>query len=177
MMAEESETETSTGSTDVFMNKAFEMAGLALQSKEVPVGCVVEYKGETIAEGCNEVNISKNATRHAEMVAIDQLLEYAEKMSVTLKELCAASCLYVTVEPCIMCAFALRQVGLTSVVFGCRNDRFGGCGSVMDIHQAAMDPSLKKVNCRRASLGDQERARLMLKQFYEGENPNTSISR
>ena len=42
--------------------------------------------------------------------------------------------LYVTVEPCIMCTYALRQVKLTSILFGCHNERFGGCGSVLDVH-------------------------------------------
>lgn len=159
-----------------FMNKAFEMAELAWERREVPVGCVVECKGEVIAQGCNEVNMSKNATRHAEIVAIDQLLEYAKCSGKPMNELCSTCCLYVTVEPCIMCAFALRHVGLTQVLFGCKNERFGGCGSVLGVHQAEMDPMLKKLNCCSASEDQQERARLLLKRFYEGDNPNTSRS-
>lgn len=150
------------------------MAELALKRSEVPVGCVLEYKGEIIAQGCNEVNISKNATRHAEMVTIDQALEYAKSASVPLKDICAGCCLYVTVEPCIMCASALRLVGITHVIYGCNNDRFGGCGSVLDAHQSEMDPLLSELRCASASDDDQERAKLLLRRFYEGENPNTS---
>ena len=156
------------------MEEAFEMAGLVLRNKEVPVGCVIQHDGTTIARGCNEVNISKNATRHAEMVAIDQVLAYSENYGKPLKEVCDSSKVYVTVEPCIMCAFALRQVGLTNIVYGCKNERFGGCGSVLGIHEAEIDPLLKKLNCTSASEVDQERARLLLKRFYEGENPNTA---
>lgn len=165
---------TSEERASYLMGRAFEMAELALQRKEVPVGCVVDYKGAIIAQGCNEVNVSKNATRHAEMVAIDQVLEYVRTAGVSLEEVCASSCVCVTVEPCIMCAFALRQVGLTNVVFGCKNERFGGCGSVLSIDKAVLDASIKELNCISACEGDQERAKLMLKQFYEGKNPNTS---
>ena len=158
---------------DYFMNKAFEMAEFALKHQEVPVGCVIEYKGEIIAQGCNEVNISKNATRHAEMVAVDQLLDYARNCNMELEELCGSCCVYVTVEPCIMCAFALRSVGLLTVTFGCKNERFGGCGSVLDIHSAKMDPSLKTLILIPASDDFIQRAKSLLKKFYEGENPNT----
>lgn len=150
------------------------MAELALKRSEVPVGCVLEYKGEIIAQGCNEVNITKNATRHAEMVAMDQALEHARSATVSLKDMCADCCLYVTVEPCIMCASALRLVGITHVMYGCRNERFGGCGSVLDVHQAKLDPLLSELTCTSASEDDQERAKSLLRQFYEGENPNTS---
>ena len=158
------------------MDEAFEMAELALKSQEVPVGCVIQFQGATIARGCNEVNITKNATRHAEMVAIDQVLAYSKSHSKSLKALCGDSRVYVTVEPCIMCAYALRQVGLLNIVYGCKNERFGGCGSVLDIHEAEVDPSLGKLSCSFASELDQERAKKLLKRFYEGANPNTASS-
>ena len=156
------------------MDEAFEMAELALRNKEVPVGCVVEYEGRIIARGCNEVNISKNATRHAEMVAIDQVLAFSERSNKPLNEICHSCRIYVTVEPCIMCTFALRLTGLTSVVHGCKNERFGGCGSVLSIHEALLDPSLKQLSCSSASEAEQEKAKVMLKHFYEGGNPNTA---
>lgn len=156
------------------MEKAFEMAQLAAERNEVPVGCVLEYGGRVIAQGCNEVNISKNATRHAEMVAIDGAVEHAKTAGTPLEELCAGCCLYVTVEPCIMCAYALRRVGIGHVVFGCRNERFGGCGSVLAAHQAKIEPSLGELTCTSASEEHQERAKALLRKFYEGQNPNTS---
>ncbi len=67
-------------------------------------------------------------TRHAEFVAIDQILK-KHPLSVFQE-----TDLYVTVEPCIMCAAALRQYRIRTVYFGCANDRFGGTGGVFSIH-------------------------------------------
>lgn len=67
-------------------------------------------------------------TRHAEFQAIDQVLD-AYPSSVFRE-----TSLYVTVEPCIMCASALRQLNILSVYFGCANERFGGTGGVLSIH-------------------------------------------
>ena len=78
----------------------------------------------------NETNKSLNGTRHAELVAINQIL--AEHPIGVFKE----TDLYVTVEPCVMCASALRQYGIRAVYFGCWNERFGGTGGVLNIHQA-----------------------------------------
>lgn len=161
---------------DKWMEHAFSMAQYALKRQEVPVGCVVVYEGEVIAKGCNEVNATLNATRHAEMVAIDQLEAYARDKAVPLKDICARSTLFVTVEPCVMCAFALRLVGLCNVVFGCRNDRFGGCGSVLDVDKkslqlsTASDSELPEL--KLTPLVREKDAIALLQQFYEGENPN-----
>lgn len=161
-----------------WMTEAIEMAHLALRHREVPVGCVVvSHKGEILARGCNEVNATLNATRHAEMVAIDQLIQHCTSMK--LQELTAQCTLYVTVEPCIMCAYALRLVGLTKVVFGCHNERFGGCGSVMNIHESLLGPSVEDLGNTSRDLPQldlvpgvfKERAIELLQSFYEGENP------
>jgi len=71
---------------------------------------------------------SSQGTRHAEFIALAEILD-KHPISI-LKE----TDLYVTVEPCIMCASALRQYGVRSVYFGCWNERFGGTGGVMKIH-------------------------------------------
>lgn len=71
---------------------------------------------------------SKQGTRHAEFAALSRLLlEHDPRI---LPE----TTLYVTVEPCVMCASALRQYGIGAVYFGCSNDRFGGTGGVLRIH-------------------------------------------
>lgn len=72
-----------------WMKDALEMARYALERGEVPVGCVVVYQGKVVARGCNEVNISLNATRHAEMVAYDQLVGYCSKQ-ISLSKMSAA---------------------------------------------------------------------------------------
>jgi tRNA(Arg) A34 adenosine deaminase TadA len=99
----------------------------ALHSDEVPVGCVFIKDGKAIARARNRTNEWRNATLHAELEAIDHLLpENPPPLSdITL---------YVTVEPCVMCAAALRQIGIGRVVYGCGNERFGGCGSVIDVN-------------------------------------------
>lgn len=111
-----------------YMRAAFDMAEQALASNEVPVGCVFVRKGEIIARGMNDTNRSLNGTRHAELIAINSIL--GEHQSSVLHD----TDLYVTVEPCIMCASALRQYRIRAVYFGCSNDRFGGTGGVLSVH-------------------------------------------
>lgn len=74
-------------------------------------------------------------TRHAEFVGIDEML--SKYPIQTMQE----TDLYVTVEPCIMCASALRQYRIRNVFFGCGNERFGGTGSVLSVHSELVSPS------------------------------------
>lgn len=107
------------------MELALAEAEAALNTGEVPVGCVfVHPRDGVIARGHNRTVVSCNATRHAELEAIDEFLVNGGDPAVL-----AECSLYVTVEPCVMCASALRQLRLRSVVFGCANDKFGGCGA------------------------------------------------
>lgn len=118
----------------------------ALAAKEVPVGCVFVKDGEAIAKARNRTNEWRNvssamcvtrcrimnisiiqATLHAELVSLDEILK---THSLPLQDVT----LYVTVEPCVMCASALRQVGIGKVFYGAGNERFGGCGSVLDVN-------------------------------------------
>ena len=111
----------------------------ALQNGEVPVGCMIVYNDCVIGKGRNEVNITKNATRHGEMIAIDQVKKYCELNGLECSNVFRQCCLYVTVEPCIMCAGALRLLCIPKVVYGCANERFGGCGSILNIHSDAYE--------------------------------------
>lgn len=111
-----------------FMREALAMAELALATDETPVGCVFVHQGRVIGRGMNDTNRSLNGTRHAEFVAISQIL--AKHPASILRD----TDLYVTVEPCVMCASALRQFSIRAVYFGCWNDRFGGTGGVLNIH-------------------------------------------
>ena len=119
------------------MEKSFFYAEQALNAGEVPVGCIVVFNNlKVIGVGRNEVNEPKNATRHAEMVAIDDAIcnintECNNSVELCVSELMKQCILYVTVEPCVMCAAALRAVGVAKVFYGCKNERFGGCGSVL----------------------------------------------
>ncbi|XP_067901666.1 tRNA-specific adenosine deaminase 2 isoform X4 [Heterodontus francisci] len=116
-----------------WMEQALSTAKEALENGEVPVGCLMVYQNEILGQGRNEVNETKNATSHAEMVAIGQVLEWCHQKGRDLEEVFGHTVLYVTVEPCIMCAAALRLLNIPLVVYGCQNERFGGCGSVLNI--------------------------------------------
>uniref|UniRef100_A0A096LXR6 Adenosine deaminase tRNA specific 2 n=1 Tax=Poecilia formosa TaxID=48698 RepID=A0A096LXR6_POEFO len=123
---------------DLLLGIFTEQAREALQSGEVPVGCLLVHGQEVVGKGRNEVNETKNATRHAEMVALDQLLDWCRRGNLDVRGVCERTVLYVTVEPCVMCAAALRLMNVPLVVYGCSNERFGGCGSVLDLSSAEL---------------------------------------
>ncbi|KAK9411635.1 tRNA-specific adenosine deaminase 2 [Crotalus adamanteus] len=108
----------SAGETEAWMDRAVHMAKDALKNGEVPVGCLMVYNNEIVGKGRNEVNETKNATRHAEMVAIDQVLDWCQQHKKKPEEVFTHAVLYVTVEPCIMCAAALRMMN-TGEPFQC----------------------------------------------------------
>mmetsp|Transcript_10981 Transcript_10981/g.14295 ORF Transcript_10981/g.14295 Transcript_10981/m.14295 type:complete len:174 (+) Transcript_10981:37-558(+) len=118
---------------DKYMSLALEQGELALQHCEVPVGCVFVHNERVLATGFNATNEESNATRHAELVATDDIL-IKQGYNPSIFTECD---LYVTCEPCIMCAAALKKLKIRNVIFGCHNDRFGGCGSVLSLHEDA----------------------------------------
>ncbi|XP_053376076.1 tRNA-specific adenosine deaminase 2-like [Mercenaria mercenaria] len=162
-------------SVQTWMEKSFEYAEDALKNGEVPVGCIIVYEETVLASGRNEVNETKNATRHAEIVAIDRVLEWCSDNGKDWREVFHNSTLYVTVEPCIMCTGALRNIGLGKVVYGCRNERFGGCGSVIPVHTDSLPQLGPKFECVEGVMA--ERAVDLLKDFYKGENTNAPESK
>ncbi|CAK9440357.1 uncharacterized protein LODBEIA_P44570 [Lodderomyces beijingensis] len=97
----------------------------ALLRNETPVACIVTKGDEILSIGYNYTNTSLNGTKHAEFIACSRLADDTNFQELTL---------YVTVEPCIMCASYLRQLHFGKVVFGCGNDRFGGAGTILSVH-------------------------------------------
>ncbi|XP_062833957.1 tRNA-specific adenosine deaminase 2 isoform X1 [Anolis carolinensis] len=160
---------------EVWMDRAVGMAKEALENGEVPVGCLMVYNNEVIGKGKNEVNETKNATRHAEMVAIDQAIDWCHKQKKRMEEVFLHTVLYVTVEPCIMCAAALRMMKIPLVVYGCQNERFGGCGSVLNISSDTLTDTGEPFQCIAGYRS--EEAVEMLKIFYRQENPNAPKSK
>nr|Q4V7V8.1 RecName: Full=tRNA-specific adenosine deaminase 2; AltName: Full=Deaminase domain-containing protein 1; AltName: Full=tRNA-specific adenosine-34 deaminase subunit ADAT2 [Xenopus laevis]AAH97698.1 MGC115242 protein [Xenopus laevis] len=158
-----------------WMHKAFQMAQDALNNGEVPVGCLMVYGNQVVGKGRNEVNETKNATQHAEMVAIDQVLDWCEMNSKKSTDVFENIVLYVTVEPCIMCAGALRLLKIPLVVYGCRNERFGGCGSVLNVSGDDIPDTGTKFKCIGGYQA--EKAIELLKTFYKQENPNAPKSK
>lgn len=120
-----------------FMKIALELANEAYEAGEVPVGCVFVKDGEIIAKGKNETNRTLCGTSHAELQALKKMNDI--KLTVQMD-------LYVTIEPCIMCAGALRQVGIKHVYFGAKNDKFGGCGTVLSLHSEYYPANAAKIN-------------------------------
>ncbi len=152
------------------MIKALQVAKRALDLKEVPIGCVIVYKdSEVIGDGHNQTNMLKNPTRHAEFVAIEKAMEWCASHELAWASVLDESTLYVTCEPCIMCASALRLVNMGRCVYGCSNDRFGGCGTVLNVAgdgeaNQGRDLTFDKGVCEREAI-------VMLQSFYSCENP------
>lgn len=115
-------------SIDIFwMRRALELAEEAASVGEVPVGAVVVKDGREVASGCNQVERCKDACAHAEMLALGRA---AEKLGDWRLDECT---LYVTKEPCAMCAGAAVNSRLGRLVFGVRDERSGGAGGALDI--------------------------------------------
>lgn len=116
-----------------FMREALRMAVRAFEAEEVPIGAVVVKDGRIIGRAYNQVELLKDATAHAEMLAITQ----AEAAQADWR---LVGCdLFVTKEPCPMCAGALVHVRIRRVVFGCPDPRGGAAGGLLNLLQ---NPSL-----------------------------------
>ena len=112
---------------ETFMREALKQARIAADNGEVPVGAVIVHENKIIARSYNQVEILKDPTAHAEMIAITQATAALENK--WLHE-CA---LYVTLEPCSMCAGALILARVRRIYFGAADLKTGACGSVLDI--------------------------------------------
>jgi len=111
----------------IYMSEALKEAKEAFEEDEVPVGAVVVYKGKIIARGHNQVERLKDPTAHAEMLTLTSATNYLKT-----KWLNGAS-LYVTIEPCSMCAGALVLARIKNLYFGAEDLKAGACGSITDI--------------------------------------------
>ncbi|XP_011301922.1 tRNA-specific adenosine deaminase 2 [Fopius arisanus] len=154
-----------------WMDVALSKAEDSLRAGEVPVGCLFVYEGEIIATGNNRVNETRNATRHAEINCIDDVLDFCKARALDYKDVFSNLDVIVTVEPCVMCAAALQELKVRSIVYGCNNDRFGGCGSVFEVSSIYED-GVKVTGGVKA-----EEAMKLLKEFYKGTNPNVPVEK
>lgn len=112
-----------------FMVKAIQLAEKAFEEGEVPVGAIVVHNNQIVGKGYNQVERLNDPTAHAEMLAVSAACD-------TLGEKYLSECiLYVTLEPCPMCAGALVWSKLGTVVFGASDSKAGACGSVFNIAQ------------------------------------------
>src|SRR3954451_14650296 len=113
-----------------FMNEALRLARKAFEKEEVPVGAIVVRAGRIIAPGFNQVEMLKDATAHAEMLAITQAEAAVGDWRLNECDL------YVTKEPCAMCAGALVHVRMRRVIFGCADPRSGAAGGTINLLQS-----------------------------------------
>ena len=131
-----------------FMREAIRQAKKAYALDEVPIGCVIVQDGKIIARGYNRRNTDKNTLSHAELIAIRKA---AKKTGDWRLEGCT---MYITLEPCQMCAGAMVQARLTEAVIGSMNPKAGCAGSVLNIlempqfnHQVQVTRGVLETEC------------------------------
>lgn len=142
---------------DFYMREALREAEKAFGKDEVPVGCVIVCQDKVIARGYNQVELLKDPTAHAEMIALTSAAGHLG--SKWLNE----AALYVTIEPCSMCAGALVLARVKRIVYGAADPKTGACGSVANI------ANNKKLNHRiKITKGIlEEECASLLKEFFK----------
>jgi tRNA(adenine34) deaminase len=121
------DTAASSALDEAFMRHALELAREAAALEEVPVGAVIVKDGEIVGEGYNRPISSRDPTAHAEIVALREAARRMGNYRLT------DTTLYVTLEPCVMCAGAMIHARVARLVFGARDPKTGAAGSVVDI--------------------------------------------
>lgn len=137
-----------TSIQEKYMKEALKQARKAYALGEVPIGCVIVYEGKIIGRGYNRRNTDKNTLSHAEITAI-------RKASKVIGDWRLEGCtLYVTLEPCQMCAGAIVQARIPEVVMGCMNPKAGCAGSILNIlempefnHQVSVSRGILEQEC------------------------------
>ncbi len=131
-----------------YMKEALKQAKKAYALGEVPIGCVIVHEGKIIGRGYNRRNTDKNTLAHAEITAINRASKVIGDWRL---EECT---LYVTLEPCQMCAGAIVQARIPEVVMGCMNPKAGCAGSILNIldmpqfnHQVAVTRGVLEQEC------------------------------
>lgn len=131
-----------------YMKEALKQAKKAAAIEEVPIGCVIVHEGKVIARGYNKRNLKKNTLAHAEIIAMN-------KASKVIGDWRLEDCtMYVTLEPCPMCAGAIVQARIPRVVVGSMNPKAGCAGSVLNIlqtegfnHQVSLETGILGEEC------------------------------
>jgi len=133
-----------------YMKEALKQAKKAYALGEVPIGCVIVQDGKIIGRGYNRRKTDKNTLSHAEIIAIRKASKKAGDWRL---EECT---LYVTLEPCQMCAGAIVQARIPEVVIGCMNPKAGCAGSILNIlempefnHQVSVTRGILEQECSR----------------------------
>ena len=156
---------------EVYMKEALRQARKAYALMEVPIGCVIVYEGKIIARGYNRRNTDKNTTSHAEINAIRRA---SKKLGDWRLEGCT---IYITLEPCQMCAGAIVQSRITRAVIGSMNPKAGCAGSVLNLlemqefnHQVEVERGVLQEECSTMLSGFFRELREKKKREKEQEN-------
>lgn len=143
--------------TQYYMKEAIRQARIALKYNEVPIGCVIVYDGKIIGRGYNRRNTDKSTLAHAEIAAIKKATKWIGDWRLDDCEL------YVTLEPCQMCAGAIVQARIKKVYIATMNPKAGCAGSILNLlqipqfnHQVEIEVGLMGETCS-----------LMLKEFFK----------
>ncbi len=118
---------TENAEDERFMRLALSEAGVALEEGEVPIGAVIVHDGGVIGRAHNQRETLRDPTAHAEILAITQAAAALDRWRLT------GTTLYVTIEPCAMCAGAVVLARIDRLVYGARDPKAGACGSLYDI--------------------------------------------
>lgn len=137
-----------------YMKMAIRLAKKAEANGDVPIGCIIVYEGKVIARGYNRRNVDKTTLAHAEIMAI-------KKASRVLGDWRLEGCtMYVTLEPCQMCAGAIVQARIPKVVIGCMNAKAGCAGSILNLlemkqfnHQVEVERGVLQEECSAMMTG------------------------
>lgn len=157
-IAEEAEAQRQKKTDEKYMGQALKLAKKAAEIGEVPIGCVIVHDGKVIARGYNRRNTDKSTLAHAEVAAIRKA---SRKLSDWRLEDCT---MYVTLEPCQMCAGAIVQARIPRVVIGAMNPKAGCAGSIVNLLE--MKEFNHRVNVTRGIL--EEECSQILKKFFDG---------
>lgn len=154
-------------SDEKYMKEAIKQARKAAAAGDVPIGCVIVHENQIIARGYNKRNARKTTLAHAELIAIEKA---SKKLGDWRLEECT---MYITLEPCQMCAGAIVQARIPRVVVGAMNKKAGCAGSVLNLfqipafnHQVEFEQGVLREECS-AILSDFFR-QLRLKKEREG---------
>jgi len=154
-------------SDEYFMGEALRQARRAFQRGEVPVGAVIVHEGRIIARSMNEVETLKDPTAHAEMLAITQACA-------VIGDWRLLDCdLYVTKEPCPMCAGAIIHARIRRVIFGCRDAKGGAAGGLLNLlqmpplnHRCEITPGIRE-----------DEALALLRGFFQARRAETRATK
>ncbi|MFH1229890.1 MAG: tRNA adenosine(34) deaminase TadA [Planctomycetota bacterium] len=141
--------QTQSAIDENYMKESIKEAVRALEDNEVPIGAVIVYQNKIIGRAYNQREKLHDPTAHAEMIALTQAASFLDNWR--LKD----TTIYVTIEPCIMCAGALVNARVKRLVYGAKDPKAGGCGSIFNVindsrlnHQVEVTSGVLEKDCQ-----------------------------